>query len=167
MKCHGAVRPKGDFRVDDLPADPARDTDRWRAVRDQLRDGLMPPANQPQPDPAAARAVVAFAAAADAGRAARLPNQGNLLPLEAMFGWPASDAPAASPACVWRLAPAAYLALMRDVAGGRVDALVQPFTVPSDRGPRTSVPCTRWTSRRPIFSFAMPMRWSRSRPPPR
>ncbi|MBM3984048.1 MAG: hypothetical protein FJ304_28035, partial [Planctomycetes bacterium] len=46
VKCHGPEKPSGGVRLDDLPADPAKDVERWAAVRDQIRDGLMPPAKQ-------------------------------------------------------------------------------------------------------------------------
>ena len=129
VRCHGPVKPAGGVRLDDLTA---ADADRWTAVRDQLRDGLMPPAKEARPDAATARAVVAWATAATGGRAGKLPNQGNLIPHELLFGKPAAagDAPAGR---VWRLSPDGYMGFARAAARGR-PALTQPFTLIPERG---------------------------------
>jgi len=47
VKCHGPDKQEGDVRLDDLPADVSRDFLRWTRVRDQLREGLMPPEKEP------------------------------------------------------------------------------------------------------------------------
>lgn len=53
LKCHGAVKPKGDFRLDNLPVDFAlpRIATHWTDVMDRLNTGAMPPAGQPRPKP--------------------------------------------------------------------------------------------------------------------
>jgi cytochrome c553 len=132
-RCHGPDKQAGGIRLDDLPADPAKDVERWAAVRDQVRDGLMPPAKQPQPDPAKARAVVAWVSEKTGGRAAKMPNQGNLIPHELLFGTPAvaTDPPAPR---VWRLNPDAYMGFVQSVARGKVSGLVQPFVLVPERG---------------------------------
>ena len=49
--CHGAEKPKGKFRIDQL--DPAFSSkaaeERWLAVREQLTNGVMPPEAKPRP----------------------------------------------------------------------------------------------------------------------
>jgi cytochrome c553 len=47
--CHGPEKTKGDIRLDDLPSDIAKDTDRWRAVLKRLDDRTMPPKAKPAP----------------------------------------------------------------------------------------------------------------------
>ena len=44
LRCHGATKKSGGIRLDDMTTDVAKDLERWIAVRDQVRDGLMPPA---------------------------------------------------------------------------------------------------------------------------
>ena len=135
VKCHGADKPKGDVRLDDLAADPMKAADRWAAVRDQVRDGLMPPAKEPKPDQAAARKLVAWVTAGIAEQAPRLPNQGNLMPHELLFG-PGTAAPAPPPGRVWRLGPDDYTGWLAEVYRGRLPILTQPFTLTPERGIR-------------------------------
>ncbi len=133
FKCHGPEKQLGDVRLDDLPEDAAKAAERWQAVRDQVRDGLMPPSKEPRPDGAQARAVVAWVAEKTGGRAALRPNQGNLIPHELLFGKPAG--PGEAPAMrLWRLSPDAYMGLVRDLTRGRPQGLVQPFTLVPERG---------------------------------
>ncbi len=135
VKCHGPDKQKGDMRLDDLTTDAARDGERWRQVAEQIRDGSMPPKKEPRPEDAAARAVLAWiASVSDRSTALALPNKGNLVPHEALFGRPAAPAADAAPARVWLLSPDGYNGFVRDVARGRVDGLVQPFTPVADRG---------------------------------
>lgn len=134
VRCHGPEKPKGGVRLDDLTADP-KHAERWLAVRDQIRDGLMPPAKEPKPQPAAARSVVAWATSASGAKAAVLPNQGNLIPHELLFGKAATEGEP-SLARVWRLSPDGYMGSVRDVSRGRVNGLIQPFTLVPDRGIR-------------------------------
>jgi hypothetical protein len=136
VKCHGPEKQSGDFRLDDLAPDVGKDLARWTAVRDQLRDGLMPPAKEPRIDDVRVRAVVAWISAQSKIRPALLPNQGNLIPHELLFGKPAE---AGSPPAgrVWRLSPEAYMGFVRDVTRGKAPAgLVQPFTLVPERGIR-------------------------------
>lgn len=135
VKCHGPARQEGDIRLDDLPADVSRDRDRWTAVRDQLRDGLMPPAKEPRIDAAKARTAIAWLTAQTNQPVPRLPNQGNLIPHELLFG-KSAPALAAAPARVWRLSPDAYKGFVREVNRGRADGIVQPFTLIPERGIR-------------------------------
>jgi mono/diheme cytochrome c family protein len=138
VKCHGPEKQKGDIRLDDLKADTRGDDERWRNVEDQLRDGLMPPKKEPRPDESRVRAVVAWAAANAGGQVARLPNQGNLIPHEALFGKPAAadDPRAATAPRTWRLSPDGYLGFIRDVSRGQIKGIIQPFTMIPDRGIR-------------------------------
>lgn len=139
VKCHGPEKQKGEVRLDDLTADTGRDAERWQSVESQLRDGLMPPKKEPRPDESQARAVVAWVAANTGGHVARLPNQGNLIPHEALFGKPTPvDGPiGATPPRVWRLSPDGYLGFVRDAAPrAKPQGIVQPFTLIPDRGIR-------------------------------
>jgi mono/diheme cytochrome c family protein len=49
--CHGAVKPKGDFRIDQLAPDLDATTnrDRWLAVLKRVKAGEMPPKGKPRP----------------------------------------------------------------------------------------------------------------------
>jgi len=132
-KCHGPTKQAGDVRLDDLKLEAGKDVERWMAVRDQVRDRLMPPPKEPKLDSAKARALVAFAAAQTGGQAAKLPNQGNLVPHELLFGTPATGE-AAAPSRVWRLSPEGYLGLAREIGRGNLPGLVQPFTKIQERG---------------------------------
>ncbi len=133
VACHDADDPSGNLRLDNLSADVSGDLDRWIAIRDQLRDGLMPPADEPRPEPAAVRKVVLWATAATGARPARLPNQGNLIPHEMLFaGLPTG--PGSSPPRIWRLSPDAYAEWIRPVFKERLGGIVNPFTLGGDRG---------------------------------
>jgi len=53
VECHGATKPKGDFRVDALKiAANAADAENWQLVLDNLQLGEMPPKDAKQPQPA-------------------------------------------------------------------------------------------------------------------
>ena len=135
VKCHGPSKASADFRLDDLsPKSPVGD-ERWLAIRDQIRDGLMPPPKEPRPDALAARAVVAWITAHTGGHPARQPNQGNLIPHELLFG---KDISASSPPSgrIWRLSPEGYMGFVREVSRRVPTTLVQPFTLIPDRGIR-------------------------------
>lgn len=133
VKCHGPKKQSGDLRLDDLSANAAKDDGRWQAVREQLRDGLMPPTKEPRPDDAKVRAVIAWVAAATNALAPKLPNLGNLIPHEALFGKPA---PAVEPSAgrVWRLSPEGYSGFIKEVTRSRPQGIVQPFTLTPERG---------------------------------
>lgn len=134
VKCHGPNKQSGKVRLDDLTAEMTKDAERWRAIRDQIRDGLMPPAKEPRPEDARARALVAWVTSATGGEAAKFPNQGNLIPHELLFGKPAEQ-DAAPNGRVWRLSPDGYVGFVRDLGRGKgPDKLVQPFTLIPERG---------------------------------
>ena len=65
VACHGAKAPKGDVRLDTLAADfkDSKTAATWNAVREQLRDGTMPPKKHPAPPADAKKAVLAWLAA--------------------------------------------------------------------------------------------------------
>ncbi len=132
VKCHGPDKQEGEVRLDDLPSEVSRDLPRWRMVGEQLRAGLMPPEDQPRIDPAKLAALTKWLAPLTAEQP-RLPNQGNLVPHEALFGKPAEN-DAATPARVWRLSPDGYKGFVADVHRGRDDGVVQPFTMIPERG---------------------------------
>ncbi|MDX1947574.1 MAG: DUF1588 domain-containing protein [Pirellulaceae bacterium] len=134
-KCHGPRKQEAELRLDDLKPAAEQDWERWSAIRDQLREGLMPPADEPRPNTAQARAVIEWIAAQTSGHVARLPNQGNLIAHELLFGPPAEGTAASSAAPrLWRLSPEGYLGFVRDVHRGRADGIVQPFTLIPERG---------------------------------
>lgn len=133
VKCHGPTKQEGTVRLDDLPADVMRDRERWMSVRDQLRDGLMPPATEPQIDPAKVQIALEWLTAQADQTGSRLPNHGNLIPHELLFG-KSEPTIAAVPARVWRLSPDAYKGFVREVHRGRADGIVQPFTMIPERG---------------------------------
>ena len=136
IKCHGPDKQSGDVRLDDLPADATKAVERWAAVRDQVRDGLMPPLKEPRPEQGQARALVAWVTAALATRPARLPNEGNLIPHELLFGRPAVAAAGASPERIWRVAAQTYSAWLNGLFKERMGGIVQPFTLMGERGIR-------------------------------
>jgi hypothetical protein len=135
VRCHNASKQEGDVRLDDLSPTAESHSARWVAVRDQLRDGLMPPEKQPRPEAGQTQALIAWASKKSHG-VSRLPNQGNLVPHELLFGKEAAtDASnGASPARLWRLSPNNYKGFVRDVYRGRQEGLVQPFTLTLERG---------------------------------
>ncbi|HEX7901476.1 MAG TPA: DUF1592 domain-containing protein [Planctomycetota bacterium] len=47
LECHGAEKPKGNVRLDQL--DPGLRDERWRSVLDQIQSGEMPPKKKPRP----------------------------------------------------------------------------------------------------------------------
>jgi len=49
-ECHGAEKPKGDFRLKDLDAGVSSSAaeERWQSVLDQVRSGSMPPKKKPR-----------------------------------------------------------------------------------------------------------------------
>lgn len=135
LRCHQANKQEGGIRLDLLTADIARDSKLWALVSEQLRDGAMPPEEEKQPAEAEKAAVFEWIEAQLKQSAARLPNDGNLVPHELLFGKPAAAQPA-SPPRVWRLSPDGYLGFVRDVHRGRADGLIQPFTLSPERGIR-------------------------------
>ena len=142
VKCHGPEKQKGDIRLDtlNLTGDLAKDRELLTLVRDQIRDGLMPPKKEPQPARALAlRIATALTQALPKAQTAeqfasdQLPNKGNLLPHDLLFGQPVGDVtpPAAR---LWRLNSDSYLGLVSSVSRARLDGLVKPFTLIPERG---------------------------------
>jgi len=147
FKCHGDTKKSGGVRLDDLPADPGKDVERWLAVRDQVRDHLMPPAKESRPKDEDLRAFVSWVTVKTGARPARLPNQGNLIPHELLFGAPIDKQDEdASPSRLWRLSPDAYVGLLHELLKGRVGnkgakgqmpaGIIQPFNLVDERGIR-------------------------------
>jgi mono/diheme cytochrome c family protein len=64
-KCHGATKPKGDLRLDNLPIDFVTPTiaTHWTDVMDRMNAGAMPPAGSPRPSAKETAAVVEWIAA--------------------------------------------------------------------------------------------------------
>jgi hypothetical protein len=135
VKCHGPEKQKGDIRLDDLTGDMLAEGPRWSVVVEQIRRGEMPPAEaKAQPTTAQKQALTAWVSAQLGAHAQRKPNLGNLVPHELLFA-PASSAPAAAPAPrLWRLTTEGYAGWVEQVAGSRIDTIVQPFTANPDRG---------------------------------
>lgn len=140
VKCHGPEKPKGDVRLDSLTGDLAKEGELWTTVRDQIRDGLMPPKKEKQPDAALSRRVVATLTqalpkpqTAEQFASDQLPNKGNLIPHDLLFAQPAGEVtpPAGR---LWRLNSDSYLGLVSSVSRARMDGLVKPFTIIPERG---------------------------------
>lgn len=142
VSCHGPEKQKGDVRLDRLTftEDLAKERELLELVRDQIRDGQMPPKKEKQPDAALAyRVVTMLTHALPKGQTAeqfasdQLPNKGNLVPHDLLFGQPARDVtPAAGR--LWRLNSDSYLGLVSTVSRARTDGLVKPFTLIPERG---------------------------------
>ena len=105
----------------------------------------MPPEEEPQPSAALKRrfleqlSVVIKSAGSDGKLTEdKLPNKGNLVPHELLFGKPAKSGNGASLARIWRLSPKAYRSMAgrasrsRDVWGN----LVEPFALIHEHGIR-------------------------------
>ncbi|MDA1316346.1 MAG: hypothetical protein O2968_23780, partial [Acidobacteria bacterium] len=61
IECHGATKPKGDFRVDALRiAANAADAENWQLMLDNLQLGEMPPKDAKQPTPAEVEKVIGW-----------------------------------------------------------------------------------------------------------
>jgi cytochrome c553 len=135
IACHGPDTQEGDVRLDQLLAetDFNRQAKTLQAMRDQLRDGLMPPPDEPRPDDAQVRAAVAALTAMNGSIAPRLPNEGNLVPHELLFGKPANEGQPSAQR-IWRLSPDGYFGFVREVHRGRHEGIVQPFSAVPDRG---------------------------------
>lgn len=135
IRCHGESTQEGEIRLDKLTAEVARDARLWSQVRDQLRDQTMPPDDEKQPAGQEVRSALEWIDGQLQHAAPRLPNDGNLVPHELLFG-KATDTLPAGQSRVWRLSPDVYLGFVRDVHRGRADGLVQPFTLHPERGIR-------------------------------
>ncbi|MCX7665802.1 MAG: DUF1588 domain-containing protein [Gemmataceae bacterium] len=133
IACHNEKKQLGDIRLDDLSLDLKKDGERWGLALNQVREGLMPPKKSPQPKVEETREFVALVAQAMGTRPSKLPNQGNLIPHELLFGKPTSEVvpPAGR---LWRLSPENYLLFVRGLSRGGVTGLTQPFTLVPERG---------------------------------
>jgi len=134
IKCHGADDPDGDIRLDSIKIEGPKAAVQWAMIRNQIRDGLMPPAKEPRPDAAQARAVVAWATKLTGAKPFPLPNQGNLIPHELLFG-EASSSDGSTPARIWRVSPDVYSTLTSKLAKD-APGVSQPFTLVDERGIR-------------------------------
>lgn len=135
LRCHGGETQEGEIRLDKLTAEVARDARLWSQVRDQLHDQTMPPAGEKQPAAEEVRSALQWIDGQLQHASPLLPNDGNLVPHELLFG-KATDTPPAGQARVWRLSPDGYFGFVRDVHRGRANGLVQPFTLSPERGIR-------------------------------
>jgi hypothetical protein len=133
VKCHGTEKQKGDVRLDELTGNMSKEAEMWSVVLDQIRDGLMPPKKEKQPDAAQRRVVTEAITAQLGGHAGRKPSQGNLVPHELLFGSAAASDTGAAPR-LWRLSPAAYLEFVGSVHRVSARKVVQPFSVGPERG---------------------------------
>ena len=133
VKCHGPSKQEADVRLDDLSTDENQDVDRWAMVQEQLRGGLMPPEGEPKIDREKLGTILDWLSLRSSRRRLPLPNQGNLITHELLFGKPATEA-GSSPGRVWRLSPEGYRGFVGEVHRGRTDGVVQPFTVTPERG---------------------------------
>lgn len=133
VKCHGPNKQEGDVRLDDLSTDENQDISRWSLVHEQLRGGLMPPEEEPRIAREKLTTVMEWLSQQASKQRLPLPNQGNLVSHELLFG-KAATGNGSAPARVWRLSPEGYKGFVGEVHRGRTDGLVQPFTVIPERG---------------------------------
>ena len=132
--CHDADSAKGDIILTDLPPhmDTVDSAFRWQKMLEQVRAGVMPPVDKKQPTQAEANEVVTLLEetllASDNGEAYRkkllLPQYGNYVDHEKLFSGEI-QAPAFSPARIWRLSPDIF---SEKPKAGKVKGLQNPFT---------------------------------------
>lgn len=134
VACHGPDEQQGGVRLDTIDFAGPVDGHRWAVVRDQIASGAMPPEDESRPPAAERAALVAWIDALAAAHSPRLPNHGNLVPHDVLFGRPAPPVRPPPPR-LWRLSPDGYAGLLRDL---RVDPqrVVTPFALVPDRGIR-------------------------------
>ena len=108
------------------------DVERWLAVRDQLREGLMPPEKEPRPDPKQTQQIIAVIEK-ELTRTGTLvarpqPQFGNEVPHADLFDPKNASLPASTPARYWRLSPFIYRQYMtkQHPSGNN---LVSPFNL--------------------------------------
>jgi len=79
--CHGAVKPKGDFRIDQLAPDlgAATSRDRWLAVLKRVKAGEMPPKGKPRPPEKDVAALAAWITARSDEAAAKRSVEGRVV----------------------------------------------------------------------------------------
>jgi hypothetical protein len=77
VECHGATKPKGDFRVDQLKFSAnAADAENWQLVLNNLQLGEMPPKKAKQPTPVEVEKVTAWIQGEIARSATELKGKG-------------------------------------------------------------------------------------------
>src|SRR5687768_7130003 len=59
LECHAGDKPKGDFRLDQLPRDFTEEAhqERWLTALERVRAGEMPPEKKPRPAEAEVRTL--------------------------------------------------------------------------------------------------------------
>jgi cytochrome c553 len=79
--CHGAVKPKGDFRIDQMIPnfDAATSRDRWLAVLKRVKAGEMPPKGKPRPPEKDVAALAGWITARADEAAARRSAEGRVV----------------------------------------------------------------------------------------
>ena len=85
-RCHGEKKPGGMVRLDNLPFDLSAHSDIWFSVREQIDQELMPPDNPQRFPKADAKIIVQWIDKQFETFAPKLPNKGNLIPHELLFG---------------------------------------------------------------------------------
>lgn len=146
VRCHGAEKPKGDFRLDRVNAQFAHHQSSWAAALERLQAGDMPPEGEPQPSEAERKIAMAWIARElaaarpsgppldDAIPAPIKPVDGNHVPHALLFGTAAKEVIPAKPR-LWRLSPQAYTdGLVDALKGSGRKELAQPFNLISDPG---------------------------------
>lgn len=132
-RCHGEKKPGGMVRLDNLPFELNTNADVWFSIREQIDQELMPPDNPQRFPKADARLIIQWIDKQFEQFAPRLPNQGNLVPHELLFG-KVSPGSVSTGERVWRLNPESYKGLVRDISKARLDGIVQPFSLVPERG---------------------------------
>src|SRR5215467_3797467 len=82
LKCHGAEKPKGKFRVDSLALDfgDLVSRDRWLNVLKRIQAGEMPPKGRPRPPAEDSAALTSWISArADAAERTRRVTEGRVV----------------------------------------------------------------------------------------
>jgi mono/diheme cytochrome c family protein len=81
VRCHGPVKPKGDFRIDQLAPDfgTATSRDHWLAVLKRVQAGEMPPKGKPRPPEMDVAALTGWITARAADAAAKRSAEGRVV----------------------------------------------------------------------------------------
>ena len=85
-RCHGEKKPGGMVRLDNLPFDLTSHSDIWFSVREQIDQELMPPDNAQRFSKSDGKIIVQWIDKKFETFAPKLPNKGNLIPHELLFG---------------------------------------------------------------------------------
>ncbi|NBR05513.1 MAG: hypothetical protein EBT92_07065, partial [Planctomycetes bacterium] len=132
-RCHGEKKPGGMVRLDNLPFDLNSHSDIWFSVREQIDQELMPPDNSQKFPKADGKIIIQWIDRQFETFAPKLPNKGNQIPHELLFGKEIIKGNSIGDR-VWRLNPESYKGLLRDVNKARLDGIVQPFSLITERG---------------------------------